>query len=168
MTLPQILAIEGHVEAVMVPILQACISPNGDGTWNVFASRSSRIAETPRIEVKHIAGAPAKDHEKNFINLNQRIYDTYIGELQVIVTTNRTTDQTPNNHVAILGAVRAKMQLVNLRELWPEASIWWIVDSREQGTLDSEDSEQNIDISTLSWFFIVQMNPHIVPDNPNP
>lgn len=165
MTLEDILQIEGHAEDGFLGVLDGALPMNRDGTKNIYRSRTSRLSNTPSIEVKFVSGEISKDHEHVFANPTNVAYDTYSGELTVKVTTNRETEKGLPTHAQILGRVRARLQRCKIMADWSNP-VLLVVDIRELGTLDTEEGEDSIDISTLSFFCLVQIKPSVWPDVP--
>lgn len=168
MTVAQILEIEGHAEDAFVNLLRPCLPPPVNGSQvNIFPSRTSLTSETPSLEIKVVSGEPNKDHEYIFPgNPNIQVYDTYEGELLVTVTTNRTTDETAPSHRRLLGLLRSKLNYKLFARTNFESPVLFLIDCRENGTVDSVEGVDNTDVSVLSWFLMVQIQPDVWPANP--
>jgi len=161
MTLEEIFQIEGHAETAFVAILTAAVS----NPELCYRSRTIRIQGTPALEVKVLAGEPNRDHEHIFQNEVNSAYDTYVGELQVTIKTNRSTDAQTPSHTQMLGKVRALLNRSKLMQTF-ESPVLLLIDCWEQGTIDSEEDADNLDLSTLSWFLMLQIKPSVWPANP--
>ena len=163
MTIAEILQVEKHAEDGFLQWLKEVLPPAFER--NIFVSRTTRIAETPSVEIKVINGQVLPNHEHVFQNPVNTMYDTFQAEMRTTVITNRQTDSEAPSHVELLGRLRAKMQRITLVNNYVNPVVL-IIDSREQGTVDSEDSENTLDISTVSWFIVLQINPSVWPLNP--
>lgn len=163
----EILRIEEHAENGLVQVMEAIGA-------TVYKTRDAKIIDTPSVGVKCILGEAQKNREKIFLNPVFQMYDTWLSEIQTTVRTNRTSDQSSPSHVALLGKVRTRMQrtlLVQPRDVWPYGWIEphiLVVDSREQGTIESveDETDSNVDVTTISWFFMIQVRPTAWPVNP--
>lgn len=162
MLLSDILQIEKHAEDAFMTVLLPALPANPDGTKNLYRTRGDRTAESPRVEIAVILGEVKKDHEHIFTN-GASIYDSWDAELQMVITTNRTSVAPFPTHAELLGKVRALLQRCVLVAQPPGSSTWpnrivLLVDIREQGTTDSWESGDNLDSSAISYYLFLQVS----------
>jgi len=103
MNLDTLFQFENHLENAFKGILKTA-------TPNVYLSRSTDNSESPRLDLR-ASVVEGLNHARLAIDNVRFVYDTYAGEIEIKVVTNRTTEEKSNAHNILKGQVRARMQL---------------------------------------------------------
>lgn len=157
-TIAEILEAESWLETGFVGLYRELT-----GCENVDRSRGSNIAKTPRVEVSANVG-PALNHVHIFEDRDTWIWDAWTGELEASVVTHRGKSEKPQNHSKLLGAIRFASQLSILNQHWAKyQQVIILTDIREGEPEVRQDEENNLDISTMKWKLVLNVNPEVWP-----
>lgn len=158
MNLDTLFQFESHLENAFKGILQTA-------TPNVYLSRSTDNSESPRLDIR-ASVVEGLNHAKLAVDGVRWVYDTYTGEIEVKVVTNRTTEEKSNAHNILKGQVRARMQLYYVTQEWAKQnSPLLIMDVREASNTTSEADEDDLDTSILTYALIFCISPNAWPTN---
>lgn len=158
MNLDTLFQFENHLEAAFSGILETA-------TPNVFLSRVTDASKSPRLDIR-ASVVEGLNHAKQMIDGVRWVYDTYTGEIEVKVVTNRTSEEKSNAHNVLKGQVRARMQLYWVTQEWTKQnSPLLVMDVREASNTTSERDEQDLDTSILTYALIFSINPKAWPTN---
>mgnify|MGYP000284708416 CR=1 FL=1 len=149
----EIYQVEKHMETAIASLLFGVCT-------NIYKSRQNRDLASSRVELKAILGENV-EHRKIFPQNGgppQDAFDAWTGAIEITVATNRSVDADVDNHSMLLGAVRARLTNRYLRANFTHPIIA-ITDIRDSGTLDSFVDENDIDISVLSFYTLVNIKP---------
>jgi hypothetical protein len=127
------------------------------GIANAYRSREGTEIQTPCVEIAFMLGEATEGYRHILKDINgspQRpAYAGWKGsQLQFIVTTNRGTNG--SQHKVFISKVRMQCQYYNLTRYWPgctDAIAHAIADIRDKGTSYSLDSDNNFDITTMTF-----------------
>jgi hypothetical protein len=168
--------LEWYLEENFCTILTGCAE-------KIFRARDLRIANpdgipaTPRIDVlATVKGITTGKNTHSYIFPETRnvVYDAWQGELQTQINTNREISEThtPPQHYQVLGALRSvlyqpKQPGQPVDQLWPtwQPSFVRMIDIRELDSENSFDNEHTIDITTIRWSILFQINPEAWPNS---
>lgn len=158
MNLDTLFQFENHLENAFKGILKTA-------TPNVYLSRSTDNSESPRLDIR-ASVVEGLNHAKLAIDGVRFVYDTYAGEIEIKVVTNRTTEEKSNAHNVLKGQVRARMQLYYVTQEWTKQnSPLLIMDVREASNTTSESDEDDLDTSILTYALIFCINSNAWPTN---
>lgn len=158
MSTDEIFQFEKNLESAFAGILSTA-------TPHVFLSRSTDIAQSPRLDIKATVGQ-TQNHAKAMIDRVRWVYDTYDAAIEVKVTTNRTSEEKSDAHYKLIGQVRARMQLYYVTQEWTKQNSPLIVmDIREANSDASFVDENDLDISALTFAIYFSINPKVWPPN---
>jgi len=159
MTLSEILQFERNTEAVMIGVLS-------DACEFVYHSRQTDTNQSPRIACKTIVGAQFQDQKLTIGVAPFYIYQCYECTMQVIVSTNRTTEETSSAHDDLLGQVRMRLSQYFVDD-WQNAQLAISEDNvpnlvtqvKPSESDDDQADMENLDNTTLAIAFILVINP---------
>ena len=149
----EIYQVEKHMEDAIASILFGACS-------NIYKSRQDRDLASSRIELKAILGENV-EHRKIFPRNGappREAFDAWTGAIEITVATNRSDDAMVDNHSVLLGVIRSRLTNRYFLDNFSHPIIA-ITDIRDSGTLDSFMDENNIDISVLSFYTLVNIKP---------
>lgn len=151
-TLAEIYQLEKHIETGVSTLL--------DGTTaNIYTSRETTDLASERIEIKAILGENL-EHRHPFSD-GSSVFDVWTATLELTVATNR--GENSQNHSELLGKVRARITKKYFDANFTHEIIVTL-DVRDSGTIDSFSDENDIDISTLSFYLVVNVKPSAWPE----
>jgi len=162
MDIQDIFCFERHLEQGFIALLQG-LAPN------IYGSRDTRTAASPRMTVKAVVGGIADRHVHPFPS-GKFAYDCYLGNLSVEIVTNRTTanippTQQPGEHQALTGRARAALEFYRIVDTWAAVQQTVIItDIYADGTEDSF-QDNDLDYTTLSFNLVFNVNPAAWPEN---
>lgn len=147
MTYEQLFQVETAYEMAFQSILQNA------GIEKVFRSRENREAQSPYVEVRFICGA-VSEKRQHFVNKDTPlIYSGWFGsQLQFDVTTQRVNNG--DQHKVLLGKIRLECQMFRLVQTWyatDAAERHAIADIRENNSVHTFDTENDIDMTTITF-----------------
>lgn len=128
---------------------------------NCYAQKDDDTVGTPRTHVQFTTGS-ALDHWSALLSDGSTRQDMFNGTLQVGIVTNRQ-DDTADSHSATRGTVRDilyNFQTTLTESLLPYHKIVRVV---ETGTTPEVSSEDDHDISTISFQLTFQIRPSAWP-----
>ena len=158
MNLDTLFQFESHLESAFKGILQTA-------TPNVYLSRSTDDAQSPRLDIR-ASVVEGLNHSRLAIDGVRFVYDTYTGEIEVKVVTNRTSEEKSNAHNILKGQVRARLQQYYVTQEWTKQnSPLLIMDVREASNTTSEADEDDLDTSILTYAIIFSISPNAWPTN---
>ena len=159
MTLSEILQLEKNTEAVMIGVLS-------DACGFVYHSRQTDTNQSPRITCKTIVGAQFQDQKLTIGVAPFYIYQCYECTMRVIVSTNRTTEETSGAHDDLLGQVRMRLSQYfvddwqNTQLAISEDNVPNLVTQVKPAESDDDQADtENLDNTTLAITFILVINP---------
>jgi hypothetical protein len=159
MTLSEILQFEKNTEAVMIGVMS-------DACGFVYHSRQTDTNQSPRITCKTIVGAQFQDQKLTIGVAPFYIYQCYECRMQVIVSTNRTTEETSGAHDDLLGQVRMRLSQYfvddwqNTQLAISEDNVPNLVTQVKPAESDDDQADtENLDNTTLAISFILVINP---------
>lgn len=145
----------------------------GGATPNIYVSRSRTDQATPWLEVLFLVGRVTRKKQHQALTGYNLYFDcAWEGSsLEFKVTTQRQNNS--SDHTAILGRLRS---LVSLPALcgYPTAQSAWtqefhaITDIRENGTTQACDTENDLDISTVTFSVVHNIKESAWPANTLP
>jgi hypothetical protein len=150
----EIYQVEKHMETATASLLSGVCT-------NIYKSRQNRDLASSRVELKAILGENV-EHRKIFPQNGgpaQEAFDAWTAAIEITIATNRSVDADVDNHSMLLGAVRARLTNRYLLANFTHPIIA-ITDIRDSGTLDSFVDENDIDISVLSFYTLVNIKPN--------
>ena len=158
MNLDTLFQFESHLESAFKGILQTA-------TPNVYLSRETNTAQSPRLDIR-ASVVEGLNHSRLAIDGVRFVYDTYTGEIEVKVVTNRTSEEKSNAHNILKGQVRARLHQYYVTQEWTKQnSPLLIMDVREASNTTSEADEDDLDTSILTYAIIFCISPNAWPTN---
>lgn len=159
MQLSQIFQFEKNTEAVMIGVLS-------DACEFVYHSRQVDTNKSPRISCKSIIGAQFQNQKLTIAEDPGFIFQCYECKMEIVVSTNRTTEKTSGAHNELLGQVRLRCSQFYV-DTWQSAMLEndpaslpnLITQVKPAGNDDSESDTGNLDNTKLSIDFILVINP---------
>lgn len=120
-------------------------------------------AVTPRIEVKAIIGSYI-EHRHPFSNGGTPVsaYDVYNASIEVTIVTNRTVNDSTQDHRRLIGLVRSRMLLGHVIQNW-QGNIIYPQDVRPVGTADTFTDEMDLDYTVMTHDIVMVVNPAAWP-----
>ena len=128
---------------------------------NCYAQRDEDTVGTPRTHVQFVTG-PALEHYSQLLSDGTTRIDRFTGTLQVAIVTNRA-DDVADSHSATRGTVREVLynhQVTITEAMLPYHVLLRIV---ETGTTPETSSDDDHDISTISFQVVFQIRPSAWP-----
>ena len=131
---------------------------------NVFKSRDTQTATSPRVEVVCRLGA-VQNHRYNFVDGVRWAWDAWDAVLTTTIVTNRTdTTNRTLAHQNLLGVVRNSLQMFQLapggQTPW-QHPILTITDIRESGTVEQFVDADDLDNSVIEWNCLINIRTDI-------
>jgi len=161
MTLYELLQYERHIEDTLIAMLGAVCE-------NVYRSRTSNTAQTPRLEVKAFSGEVFQRQQTPIAAAPGWIYSTFDGRIEITAKTNRTSAQKTDAHIELIGKVRSILQQFAV-VAWQNAQTALLpillIDIRDAGTDDAVADTDDIDATTLRYGILFSINPNAIPSN---
>ncbi len=155
--LEQILSLESVFETAFQTMLMEVVGPD------VFLSREKRRAVSPYVVVKMVMATVDDNHQQPLTG-QRWIYNVWDTNLKVTIVTNRSGNGA--QHTPLIGQVRTLFQRRSFKPAFAKtgaAQTHELVDMRERDSQDSEDNENDLDITEMNWFTKIAIHPGSFP-----
>jgi hypothetical protein len=159
MELSEILQLEENAEAVLIGALES-VCPN------IYGSRQVDTSESPRISCSVIVGAQFQEQKLTIGVEPYSVHSAYECRAELVVTTNRTSEETTGAHNTLVGKVAQRLNEFYLLRYQNEqlagnsAALPCLVTQVKPAESDnSEQDTENLDNTALAITFILVINP---------
>lgn len=150
-------ALEGilSIESVFEKAFQSMLM---DALGNdVFLSRETRTATTPYVVVKMVMDTVDDNHQHTLTG-QRWISDVWQLTLKVTVVTQR--EQNGAQHTPMIGQIRTLFQRRSFKPAFKKTganNTHELVDMRERNSQDSEDDDDNLDMTEMNWLVVASV-----------
>jgi hypothetical protein len=132
---------------------------NRDGVNNVYASRQGLQMEVPCVEIAFNVGQVTEKRRHAFPDTTRKpCYSGWVGStVEFTVKTNRSADVISAQHKVMLSKIRKNCQMFHLLVTWPDtigSQANTIADIREVGSKYSVDSDNNLDVTVITFWLM--------------